>query len=544
VSEPASCRVDSAADLFSADVTHLESALPGFLRKQRWFAGKTLEVTSATVADAVPCGRQENAKHNFRLLIADVLFSDESRQQYAIPVAVESLVEADASQTILCFVEYGRNESPAALVEASSQPAFWRQLLKQATGLDADTPLEESRVRFVPTEFAPDWTIDDLNKLSIELREAEQSNTSVVLGSGHFLKLFRRPSPEINPDVEIGVFLTRSSRFDSSPAVAGHVEYLPPDGPPECLALISELVPATSDAWSFTHSCVDEFWQQLFVSQKMLEESPSGVDWSIASCGEPLPDDGELLGEFVAEAALLGRRTAELHIALASDHETAAFRPEPASEESVREHLTTIRREVQSTAVLLESAELHDPIAPELPNQIRETALARLDEFEAVAADIAYRQIRVHGDYHLGQVLRTAADFVIIDFEGEPDRPISERREKRSAMKDVAGLVRSLHYAACAGAANLIPALDDRSIPENVTAWQNFWFGCAARSFLSGYFEAASGDVFLPESPAQTQQLLDLYVLEKVLYELRYELNNRPDWVAIPLAGLKAVLGL
>jgi trehalose synthase-fused probable maltokinase len=538
VSEPAPARVDSAADLFLAEASPLLTVLPEFLSGQRWFAGKNKSISRITMDEAVPVATATTGI--FWLAIIEVRFDDQTGQRYALPLSIKSSTENDPSR-IVTFFE-ADNPDPQAVFEASSDPEYWSEFLRSALSNVDSASGTRPGLRFLKTD--PDLTWSAASQIAVEFPDTEQSNTSVILDGRYFLKMFRRPSAESNPDVEVASFLTVDAGFVHSPRVTGHVEFLPASGPPECLALISELVPAESDAWTFTLDQNDEFWQRLFLSQKMLEVTPPTVDWSIASCGTPLPDDAELIGDFLDDAKLLGRRTAELHIALSSDPDRDAFRPEPATPESFQGLLATIRGEVDSTRAMLESANLPDPIASELPGQIQAAALAQLAKFEAATSDIACRQIRVHGDYHLGQILRTGDDFVIIDFEGEPDRPISERREKRSALKDVAGLVRSFHYATCTGAAKLTPALDDRSIPENVTAWQNFWFGCSARVFLEGYLETATGQVSLPDSPAQTQQLLDLYLLEKVLYELRYELNNRPDWVAIPLAGLKAVLKL
>ena len=538
VSEPAPARVDSATDLFLAETSPLLTALPEFLADQRWFAGKTKSISQIRMDEALPVATTTAGE--FWLAMIEVRFDDQIGQRYAVPLSIKSSVE-NAPSRILTFVEADGSD-PQAVFEASSDSEFWAEFLRSAlSNVDSGSDARPA-LRFLKTDSDLTWSAT--SHITVEFPETEQSNTSVILDGRYFLKMFRRPSAETNPDVEVASFLTVDAGFTHSPCVTGHVDFLPASGPPECLALISGLVPAESDAWTFTLEQNDGFWQRLFLSQKMLEVTPPTVDWSIASCGSPLPDDAELIGDFLDDAKLLGRRTAELHIALSSDPDCDAFRPEPATVESIQCLLATIRVEVESTRSMLELADLADPVSPDLPGRIQAAALAQLTEFEAAASDIACRQIRVHGDYHLGQILRTEDDFVIIDFEGEPDRLIVERREKRSALKDVAGLVRSLHYAACTGAAKLTPALDDRSIPDNVTAWQNFWFGCSARVFLEGYLETATGQVFLPDSPAQTQQLLDLYLLEKVLYELRYELNNRPDWVAIPLAGLKAVLNL
>lgn len=528
----------SPAQLLSSELAHLQAALPQFFAEQRWFAGKSSEVAEVSILNTVPVG--QDAAGDYCLLLTDVRLCDGRRQKYVLPLRVTA-EDSDSADVILRIIETAPDGNALTAIEASRQPGFWRQLLFFAAH-DSKTGADGS-LRFVCASEKPEWLRGDANAIPVEVNESEQSNTSITIGNQHFLKLFRRPTTGTTPDVEIGLALTQSSTFNNSPAVVGHIEFDFGDGPPVCLAVISDLVAAAEDAWAMTLSQVDEFWQRLFLSQKILETTAPTVDWSVSQHASPLPEDAELAGEFLSRAELLGRRTAEMHIALANVS-SDEFEPQAATSESLNRHLAAIRDEAEQTASLLTSAELSDLLPASLSEQIRQRTREKLDEFAATSGETSHREIRVHGDYHLGQVLFADDDFVIIDFEGEPDRPMDERRQKHCPMKDVAGMIRSLHYAASAGAAALIPALDDRSIPDNVASWQQFWFACSARSYLHGYLTTAAGQVFLLQTEEQTQRLLDLYLLEKVLYELRYELNNRPDWVAIPLAGLKDVLSL
>ena len=525
----------SPAHLLSSELAHLQAALPQFFAEQRWFAGKSSGVADTNILETVSVG--QDAAGDYGLLLTEVGQSDGRRQTYVLPLLVTT-DDSDSPDVILRIIETPDGNA-LTVIEASREPGFWRHFLFFAAQ-DSQT---DSSLRFVFASEKPEWLDGDAGTIPVEVNETEQSNTSITIGNRHFLKLFRRPTTGANPDVEIGLALTESSTFYNSPAVVGHIEFDSGDGPPACLAVISDLVAEAEDSWAMTLSQADRFWQRLFLSQKMLETNAPPVDWSVSQHGSPLPEDAELAGEFLARAELLGQRTAEMHIALASVT-SGEFEPQAATAESLDRHLTAIRDEADQTASLLTSAELPDPLPASLPQQIHQCVGEKLDEFAAAGGETSHREIRVHGDYHLGQVLFADDDFVIIDFEGEPDRPMDERRQKHCAMKDVAGMIRSLHYAASARAAALIPALDDRSIPDNVASWQQFWFACSARSFLHGYLRTATGHVFLPQTEEQTQRLLDLYLLEKVLYELRYELNNRPVWVAIPLTGLKDVLSL
>ena len=534
----------SFIELFSSQIPLLQTALPGFLVQQRWFAAKAQTISHVTVTEAISLGSGCQSD-DYWLILAEVLLSDRTSQQYSIPLVVEPQQNSSDSTVVLHLLPA---DAPPAdgdtrtleVADATSRPAFWQCFVERSLS----TEIQNGQLTFVPADHSSGSAAVLSGDLSVEFCNSSQSNTTVFLDTQSCLKLFRRPASNLNPDVETGLFLTTRTHYRHSPPVIGHIELIRGNGSTLCLAMITEFVPASGDAWAYTVSQIDGFWEQMFNNQTLLESSPVTVEWTIAASDEELSDHAHLLGDFPAAATLLGQRTAELHIALASDSASNEFCPEPESIESVREHLRTLRSEVATTTALLESAPLADSITTGLVERIAGAAGTRLDTLEAAAEALAGPQIRVHGDYHLGQVLRTVDDFMIIDFEGEPDRSPEARRRKSSVMKDLAGLIRSFHYASCAGAVDLIPCLDDRNIPGNVSLWQNFWFSCAARCFLNGYLKTAAGQEFLPESRYQAQQLLDLHLLEKVLYELRYELNNRPDWVAIPLTGLTAMLNL
>jgi maltose alpha-D-glucosyltransferase/alpha-amylase len=236
-------------------------------------------------------------------------------------------------------------------------------------------------------------------------------------------------------------------------------------------------------------------------------------------------------------AALLGRRTGELHVALASEATNPDFAPEPFEETAVRQLHESMRATVSRAFGLLRQRQ------STLPTGVQATAnrVAGLESSLLTRLDAlpqrrwTSQRIRVHGDYHLGQVLWTGSDFVIIDFEGEPDRPIAERRVKQSPLKDVAGMLRSFHYASQAGLMGLIPGVTDQAA---LKPWLQSWYVHTAAAFLRGYRQTVASAALVPDDPQEFADLLDLFVLEKLVYELAYELNSRPDWTQIPLAGL------
>ena len=244
-------------------------------------------------------------------------------------------------------------------------------------------------------------------------------------------------------------------------------------------------------------------------------------------------------GGYLESARLLGRRTAELHAALASDHEDSRFAPEPFTSFYQRSLYQSMRTLTQGVFRVLRSK------ARDIPQAIQVMDLqgAIEERFRSILAPkIEASRIRCHGDYHLGQVLYTGKDFVIIDFEGEPARPLSERRIKRSPLTDVAGMIRSFHYAAYTALIGQTGGAIPVDNPAILEPWALFWYSWVSAEFLRSYLEMAETDAFLPPSREHLRTLLDAFLLEKALYELAYEVNNRPQWVRIPIEGVIQLL--
>lgn len=522
--------------------SELTGALSAFLEGQRWFAAKTEGIQSIDILDSVsiPAGPT-----SFELVLAAITTNGGTNDCYALPMAIIAGASSVLSNSTIALLagEDGSSTQPASLIECSGDAEFWRAITTAL--VDASLTTRNGRtLKLSQTSAAQFGNAASLRDSEFTVHGGEQSNSAVAIGDDFFLKLFRRPRVGHNPDAEVGIFLTERTTFSNSPRVEATIDILGPDGQ-RCLALISEQVQADTDAWTFTLDSLKRFWHRLAALDKRPEIPPRIGD----ATGEDSTPVGmpeltvELIGKFSRDIAQLGRRTAELHSALSSGDDDPAFAPEPLTRESWSKLIHQIRSEVQSTCKLLEQAARTTRVAADLPGRIATRANTLLDKmttFDPVQANVV--NIRCHGDYHLGQVLRTESDFIIIDFEGEPDRPFEERRQKRCAMKDVAGMIRSLHYASCAASVGLLPA-PAPSI-SNPRLWQKFWFESVKATFLAGYELAAAEQPFLPADGHSFQQLLDLFLIEKVLYEIRYEINNRPDWVQIPLAGLTSVLGI
>jgi maltose alpha-D-glucosyltransferase/alpha-amylase len=335
------------------------------------------------------------------------------------------------------------------------------------------------------------------NLLDPRLSGAEQSNNSVIFGERLILKLFRRLEPGINPDLEVSRFLTER-RFPNVAPVAGALFYRWERDETATLAMLQAYVPNQGDAWSHA-----------------LDELAS--------------EDIGAIERYLPFADLMGRRTAEMHLALASTPKDPAFAPEPTTMLDIRSAFQSIRALAMQTFQTLrrqmtgmageDRADAEQVIEAEERFQRRLRAL--------LETNINPRRIRCHGDYHLGQLLFTGGDFVIVDFEGEPARPLAERRLKRWAMRDVASMLRSFDYAAEAAG----------------VGFAQEWARRVSEAFLDAYWQTAGDAVFVPATTEERNLLMDVLLIEKALYELRYELDNRPAWVRIPMRGLLGLVG-
>ena len=455
------------------------SDLARFLIRQRWFAAKTRGIAAVDVLD-------------WAILDPDgplvLLLIAVDGDPYYVPVTVTAEAAAEAT-----LVRAGAD----AVVDAHHDPRFGRRVLAAiAAGRSADG--RHGRFVFRPT---PGWAFaPDPDALAGRRLTGEQSNTSVVVGD-LVLKSLRRPQPGLNPDLEIAHFLTTRTAFRHVPRLAGWVEYTG-TSEPVTLAVLQEFVPNVGDGWTHVVSTL------------------AGRGATIERRPDPLLDDIRHLGAI----------TGGLHVALASDDRDADFRPEPIGRDDVLRWAGEITRE-------LAAPDFRRRLAGD-PGHVADGVARTLTALESLAG--ATVKIRVHGDYHLGQVLKTPDGFAIIDFEGEPARPLAERRQKQSALRDVAGMLRSLDYAAHAVAFGR-PEAERAAALAALTAWE----AQARAAFLGGYLRSVAESP-APLAPATAEALRSAcgpFELQKAAYELRYELDNRPDWVAIPLAGISRILG-
>jgi trehalose synthase-fused probable maltokinase len=519
--------------------------LATYLPKQRWFGGKARQIRSTELIDLVPL--QAGPPEAF-VVLARVEYDSGPGDTYVLPLLpLNASTEQAADRDAVLII---RQPVSATLNDGLKNEQFLSALL-DAIGANLTFTGKRGEIRAASSSVFRTIRTGSGNALRPRVLKGEQSNSSIAYGDRFILKLFRRVEEGVNPDLEIGRFLTEKTRFANVAPVAGSLEYRAEGGGPITLGILQRFVPNEGDAWRFTLKSLEAFWEKAAKHSSPPEAITQSTANPVAAYDSALPPlASELIGPYLEKVELLGKRTAQLHLALASDPADPAFAPEAFTPSFQREVANAARGlAVRNLVLLRQKADSLPPGASGLASEVlgRETEiLERFDTFTAAPA--RGTRIRIHGDYHLGQVLYTGSDFVIIDFEGEPARPLAERRAKRSALQDVASMVRSFHYAAFAhllggagdSATSAVNAAMDRM--ENPAAWAGNWCAWAASRFLASYFEAAQAGSFLPTSREKISAVLQMHLLEKAVYELGYELNNRPSWAGIPLAGIAQLL--
>jgi len=508
-------------------------ALPGFLGARRWFAAKGGEIESTEVVAQAGLG------DSWLLALLRVRVNDggpetAEPQLYFLPLAAawEDGGEEDGVAAFLphALARLRRRNQMGVLYDAMMDEEFCRGVIR-AIEANRDLGIGEGEIHFSRTDVFEELLEDeDIDELPAR-RVGEQSNTSMILGEKLVLKAYRRLQKGTNPDLEIGRYLTEEVRFGNVPPLAGAIEYEGPDGEITTLGLLQGFVTNQGDGWTYTLDYLDRYLEDRLVT----------TSWSLEDEDRDVADREELRAEdtfFSNLMRTLGLRTGELHAALATDTEDPAFSPEPATPEEVAGWAEGILEELRRTFDTLRRRKNRLP--EEVQGDVERLLEARKElsaRIRAISKEpFGAVKTRHHGDYHLGQVLVASNDFQIIDFEGEPARPLEERRRKHSPLRDVAGMLRSFNYAANSALMNVSAERLDHL--ETAAHWVGLWERQARKAFLEGYVEGARGSASYPEDEEKAGALIELFTLEKALYEIRYELDNRPDWIGIPVRGI------
>jgi len=529
--------------LREANRARLEAALQSWLPSRRWFGSKAKTIKSVNIVEQLAVPMELDTAF---LLFLQVEYIQAEADMYAVPLACALGEKADPvcrdwPPLVLARLSVKQTNQDGVLYDAIASKTFCRALLDLIStrrGLPGRLgeldPMHTAVLRRLRQERGLD--------LEPAASKAEQSNSSVIYGDRLMLKLFRKLEPGLNPELEIGRFLT-ARRFPWSPPLAGALEYRSRAGETVTVAVATSFVPGCKDAWEYTVDTLGRFLERIQTLPMENNQAPPLPATSIvrlAALEIPKPT-AELIGSFLQDARLLGARTAAMHLALASETNDPGFRPEPWTPHAQRALFQSIRNLARQNFQLLQHC------LPGLPPDIQDQARQIL----GLEAEILLRlrkiyerrieavRIRTHGDYHLGQVLHTGKEFLIVDFEGEPDIPLSQRQLKCSPLRDVAGMIRSFHYAA--NTALLRRTESGAFHPGQLkaaSAWARHWSCLVSAAFFKCYLESSGSAPYLPAKQEDLQIMMEAELFRKAIYELGYELNNRPSWVGITFQGI------
>lgn len=538
-------RLNKWKDLTRADVLEtLEmNMLPDYLMKVRWFGGKGRSIQSIHVIDKTFMPKADDGAV---FLLIEITYESGLPEIYQLPVTycvddTTAEIKENAPQAVIANLRLGNEEG--ILYDALFGNDLQQQIFyKMAANHGA--PGKTGVLQFTSNKRLKKHAKEH-EKVKARVLSAEQSNTSIIYDNTFFLKIYRKVDRAINPDVEITRYLSEQAHFAHIPAFVGTLEWPQDKATPMLLGMMQTMVENNGDAWTYMMDRLHNYNEQLLSLGEHLPEydTLTGRPFDPISF-ENVPDDfKQLLGAPVAEQTrLLGVRTGEMHLALARETSSKDFSPEPFSLHYQRSLYSGLQSLVRGTFQNLRKC--LKKLTPEMREEAEEVLAMKDDILRELKA--IYKQkfdvikIRIHGDYHLGQVLFTGKDFVILDFEGEPAKSYSERRLKRAPLRDVAGMIRSFHYAAYGGLylSNHIRKEDiDRLLP-----YAEQWYRYMSGLFMDAYLETSRSSTFIPQAEEDLYILLQTFILEKAIYELNYELNNRPDWVMVPLRGIKAIM--
>ncbi|GJD93668.1 maltose alpha-D-glucosyltransferase [Methylobacterium iners] len=491
---------------------------PRFISTRRWFAAKGSRIKSVHVIDSVPLA-DAGGEARFLLPRIAVHLANGERQDYFVPVAVDEGREDEALMPF-AVARVRRGPRTGLLFGAAAAPAFAVSVI-EAMREGREMASESGRLVFSTTSaFDPEITVEagEVRRLS-----AEQSNTSIAIGSKMMLKLLRRLQPGIHPEIEVGRFLTEKAKFANTPALLGVLEHVDENGHRTALAVLQKFVPNQGDAWTL-----------------MLEGLRRDFETVVLAPESEAPSAQEAFASHLRWAELLARRTAEMHSAFAIETDDPAFAAEPFTHADLHALGDDTRHQAERAFRGL------DGLAGRAANTASTELAGRRREVEEVIQALTARaplgatKTRIHGDYHLGQVLASEGDLVIVDFEGEPSRPADERREKATPLRDVAGMLRSFAYGAETVTREIASRFADSE--ERARRAATEWRGMIDAAFLDGYAAAIASSRAAVSNSETLTRLLQLSLLTKALYEVDYEVNNRPDWIEIPARGVLNIL--
>jgi maltose alpha-D-glucosyltransferase/alpha-amylase len=493
--------------------------LPEYLARTRWYPERSPREIRPTLTSAVPfCDIGDNKPW---LAFFEATTERGATTRYVLPMRIEWVRFDRERYNPRAFAAVRQGAREGTLLDVATDEIFIALLLRN---LRETLTVEDNGVRleFRPTSKFSGKTIK--TPQHVRAVETEQSNSTTLVDNDYVVKIYRKLVSGINPEIEVSRFLTEVAGFANTPALLGSVELVEGDKT-SAIAVVHAFVQNQGDAWTVTAAYLDRFVDE----QRLLAASEH-------------PGESEEQIPYLRYMSQIGRRVAEMHLALASSDELADFAPEPVRPGDVQRWI--VEAAVRAESAFNALAQRRDTIREadrSLVDQVlahRETLQHRLGTL--LPSDIDGLNIRHHGDFHLGQILIVKDDIFIIDFEGEPRRPLGERRRKAPAARDVAGLIRSIDYSATSALERALKVTPDEH--GKLGAALAEWRDRSTAAFLAAYRETMTHQRLWPADPQAAGQMLNFFLLEKVLYEIEYELAHRPDWLRVPLTGALRIL--
>jgi maltose alpha-D-glucosyltransferase / alpha-amylase len=493
--------------------------LPGYLATQRWFAGKGQGTPQVTITDVAPWRQNEDS---WLLMIASAQFPADAAQEYFLPLALEWGAERAGPHSANALARVRQRAATGLLFDAFADEDFARALIA-ALAERASVPVGTGILRFTPTTALDALLPRGLAQAAIR-HTAESSNLTFIVGEKLFLKAYRRLRAGVHPEWEVGRYLTERSPCGAVVPTGGAIILERPSAEPTAIALVQAAVQNQGDGWRYT---------LRYLERSLDDAAARATNGKLGTADH---------SSYLLLVNALAARTADLHRALAVETGDPDFDPEPFTAERLAEWAAAIHSELDKTLDTLRAR--HGDLPPE-PREVATHALESAQRLHAVidkraAGPTTTVAIRLHGDYHLGQVLITKNDFVITDLEGEPDRSLAERRRKHTVLKDVAAMRRSFDYARVVATQQF--AAKPRAPVSDLAMFLEDWRVRTHAAFRDAYRHAIGDSPVLPRDRDEAERLLVLATIERLLYEIRYELANRPELVTVPLLDLTALL--
>ncbi|WP_448573075.1 maltose alpha-D-glucosyltransferase [Trichothermofontia sp.] len=550
----------------------LQSLLPEYLLTCAWFNSKSRVIQAVQIREVIPCSltppppqtgsrpqptppdTEQPPSPLYYLTLIEVDYTEGSAEFYVLPLAYEPRRGEDVlpipHEHAIAQLQVQGTDERGLLFDAFEDPRFlplpWQAIAQgqRYAGMQGEVVAVAidgvfAQLRAIATTIDP------------HLYKGSHTDTAIVYGDCMFFKLFRKVEPGINPEVEMGTFLTQQSLATQTlpehlSPVAGFLEYRSKGSEPIALGILQRYIPDTRDAWAYTLDVLRDYFEQVMVQEEAVSEVLLPMATLLNTLMEPIPTRAyELLGAYLGAAELLGQRTAELHLALGADTENSSFAPEAFTSFYQRSIYQYMRNLAGQTLLTLKKQLPH--LSPAL-QPLAQSVLNRRDQlmgrFSAVLDhSIQATRIRCHGDYHLGQVLYTGKDFVIVDFEGERSRPLNERRMKRSPLRDIAGMLQSFSFVVQTALRQEVESgiIRPESLPL-MEQWAQFWYSWTSVAFLNRYLSLAGEASFIPKTQQELQVLLDAYLLEKAVHELDNALQHKPQWTEMALHRILQLL--